>query len=311
MKSTNIILSIVLCLFTLCQAFGQSLEDEISISANWLKGDTYRFSIHNSEQSNEELVDSFIYIARLTVIDATEEGYTLQWLIEKNQKMPDEFKGYEEIYNKNTPKEFVYTTTKSGVFLEWKNETEVKEKMTQFFKEYAEAYGKDNEMGEAYIQMMKETMLESLQTEGLRKRILPEADYIHGFFGRVVKRDEPTPYTRFDSNGANDSLKIVGAYSFSEGKVPIEIVLEDKASADEAYTQDFLRARLEGMGLSSKEQKQHLKKAIFDLKYAYECTYDVERSFPKRIQHSTNLRVEIVEYKQAYSKTVTIQLLEK
>src|SRR5690606_28168492 len=173
---------------------------KVAFVSYWSLGDSYDFKVTKINQQWREgqltKDQKEEYIANFTVIDSTENSYTISWSYENDlgstYQIPEELL---EKFSKYKITEIKYKTSEVGDLVEILNWKEVGETMNALFDDIVEVLGeKDVEKKEA----LKAAMLPFKQIyssqQGVEQLVLKELQYFHFPLGVEFDITEPLVY---------------------------------------------------------------------------------------------------------------------
>lgn len=286
-------LLILITLLTLTtKLFSQIDSTKIAFIAYWSIGDSYDYKIlKTTQQWKEETLtkdEKQSYIATFTVIDSTEDSYTINWSFENDfestYKIPVELR---EKFSKYQLTEIKYKTSEVGVFLEIINWIEVRDIMKSMFEDIVEVLGENDEKKKDALQTLLKPLRDIYSTkQGIEQIVLKELQYFHFPMGLEYDITEPLIYDDEIANMFGGKPIRAKAKLYFENVDFDEsfCVIKQEMSLDPNDTKEVLKQIFKRMRLEDQEIKKALKTAIFQIKDTNVYEYYFNPGIPLRIE---------------------------
>lgn len=286
-------LLILITLLTLTtKLFSQIDSTKIAFIAYWSIGDSYDYKIlKTTQQWKEETLtkdEKQSYIATFTVIDSTEDSYTINWSFENDfestYKIPVELR---EKFSKYQLTEIKYKTSEVGVFLEIINWIEVRDIMKSMFEDIVEVLGENDEKKKDALQTLLKPLRDIYSTkQGIEQIVLKELQYFHFPMGLEYDITEPLIYDDEIANMFGGKPIRAKAKLYFENVDFDEsfCVIKQEMSLDPKDTKEVLKQIFKRMRLEDQEIKKALKTAIFQIKDRNVYEYYFNPGIPLRIE---------------------------
>ena len=297
--------------------FSQTDSTKIAFVAYWSLGDSYNFKVSKSKKQwkGEELTkdEQEDYIANFTVIDSTENSYTIKWSYENDlgntYSVPQELVSKLSKYNLT---EVTYKTSEYGDFLEILNWEEVGEMMNNMFDDIVEVFGEKDEIK---LKALKATMLPLKEIysskQGIEELVFKELQYFHFPMGIELNINEEITYEEeipnmFGGNPINTNAKLYFEnVDFEEGFC----VFQHERNLDPDDTKQMLEQMFSVMNFNGQEMQDALNTAYFkiDDKTTYEYYYNP--GIPHRIEASREFIIDVNQDKGKGIEKTIIELV--
>lgn len=180
--------------------FSQADTTKIAFVSYWSIGDSYNFHVSkiNKLWKDGTLTEDHKqeYVANFTIIDSTENSYTIKWRYENDfqniYKIPENLL---ERFSKYKTIEIVYKTSEVGTLIEILNWQEVGETMKNMFDDIVEVLAdKDEEKKETLKTAMEPFKQIYSSKQGVEQLVLKELRYFHFPLGFEFDITEPMFY---------------------------------------------------------------------------------------------------------------------
>ena len=157
---------------------------KISFISYWSKGDVYNFKVSKIKETYKEGLltknSKNEYISSFTVIDSTENSYTINWKYEND--LGNTLKIPEELVNKFSKYKFTeikYKTSEVGEFKEIINWKEVRDLMSKMIDDIVEILSRDDEIKKTLTKNMEAFKELYSSRRGVEQLVLKELQYFH------------------------------------------------------------------------------------------------------------------------------------
>lgn len=311
----NRLLKLFIIFLVSTNLYGQVDTTKIAFVSYWSIGDSYNYKVTKIRQQWKEEVlskdEKQEYIANFTVIDSTEDSYTIRWSYENNlenaYQIPEELL---ERFSKYKLTEIIYKTSEVGEFLEILNWEEVGDIMNNMFDDIVIVLGgNDNKKKDT----LKTAMLPLKQIysskQGVEQLVLKELQYFHFPMGIEYDITKPLVYDEELPNIFGGKPIKAKAKLYFEN-VDFEAgfcILKQEMSLDPRDTKAFLKQFCKSMKLSSKETKVSFKTAVFEINDNNTFEYYYDPGIPSRIE---TVRESIIDIDKEKGKRIDKTLIE-
>jgi hypothetical protein len=305
-------------LFTITtNLFSQTDSTEIAFVAYWSIGDSYNFKVSKLRQQwNEgELTkdEKQEYIANFTVIDSTENSYTIKWSYDIDfvntyripEKLIDKFSNYKTT-------EITYKTSEFGDLIEVLNWKEVSETMNKMFDDIIEVIEEEDVDKQEALKTAMQPFKEIYSTrQGIEELVLKELQSFHFPMGAVYTISEPIYYEEELPNmlGGNP-IKAKSKLYFETIDVEEKFcVIIKEMSLDTNDTRAVLEQVFSTMNLDDNALKESLKTAVFEINDRNTFEYYYDPGIPHKIETIREAIIEIGKQKGKRIDKTKIELL--
>lgn len=306
-------LFLILLSFLSFNAKSQEDPTTIPLVAYWSIGDSFNFKIQKSKKqwSGETLMkdEQQEYIANFTVIDSTNDSYTILWKYDLN---PNEF--YEvpielnETFSKFNQLAVQYKTTETGEFVEILNWKEVSEVMNTLFDLMAkELAGNNQEKFEELNNYFKSIKQLFLSKDGVEQLVYKDLQLLHLAMGQEFETKEPIFVDGllpniFGGEPLNASTKIQVEEVDLQDKV-CRIKQETHINPDDAKS--MLLDLFNRMNLGDDEVEKAFESAVFELSDHTIFEFLYEPCIPIMIEVTREMVIDVEnEHLKLLDKTV-------
>lgn len=281
-------------IFTLLSAtiFFQTDSTSVSFVAYWDIRDSYDFKISKLKQSWKNDVQTSdeeqSYIANFTVIDSTENSYTINWSFENDlvntYNIPDELMEKFEAYSLT---EIQYQTSELGDFIEILNWKEVSETMNNMFNDMIEVLSEnDPEKQKVLAQGLAPFKQIYSSKQGIEELVVKELQYFHFPMGVEFDITEPIFYDEELANmfGGNpikaDAKLYFENVDFEEGFC----ILKQEMKLNETDTKALLLQVFKQMNIKEDDMDNVLQNAVFKIEDFNVYEYYYNPGIPHKIE---------------------------
>lgn len=189
----------LLFLITCVYSYGQiNLEDStVQIISYWDKGEVQNYKIINkkTKYNNDVIItsDSTINYVEVTVLDSTQNSYTVQWLYRDYKVSNDEISQMLSNLPGNT--KIIYKTNELGVFQEVVNWQEIRDEMNQSIEVLIKRMKEDNKMDNESVEKVIKQMTATFSTkEAIESIVITDIQQFHSFHGAIYPVGETLEY---------------------------------------------------------------------------------------------------------------------
>ncbi|MEO6135521.1 MAG: hypothetical protein ABIP35_10235 [Ginsengibacter sp.] len=284
----------ILALFILSSSFAQQKFNDSSANyvANWKKGESKIFYMAHNKESYEggELRSQFNfgYEAHVTILDSTEDSYTIQWVFELPAKLKENNPRYADSLTAFNGMKMLFTTSENGEFKELINWQEVRDAYIKMME-----FSLPKKMDSTAIKILAQSkaMFNSksmVETALIREIQLFYAPYGYSFNkkGMSAAAELPNPFggaplpavitsTITNLNPQQDNFTLVISQDI------------DKNGAQKFFEEFFKRA-----DLPNEKAKEEAKKVVagLEIKDYSEYQFIPSIGFPKRISFKRTVK---------------------
>ena len=296
-------------------SFSQIDSTKIPFVAYWSIGDSYNFKVSKIKKQwkdgNLTKNEEQSYIANFTVIDSTENSYTVNWSYENDlvntYNIPKELISK---FSKYKLTEIKYKTSELGDLLEIINWQEVGEIMNNMFNDLIEVLGENDEEKTNALNLAMQPFKQAYSAkEGVESLVLKEIQYFHFPMGLKYDITEPITYedelpNMFGGEPIKADAKLYFEnVDFEEGFC----VLKQEMHLNEDDTKKMLKQLFFQMQIDEKGMKNALKTATvkIDDKNTYE--YYFNPGIPHKIEAK---RESLIDINNEKGKRLDITIIE-
>ncbi len=294
-------ISLIIILIFTTTIFSQVDSTKVAFVSYWSVGDSYAFKVSkiNKQWKEGKLTkdQKQDYIANFTVIDSTENSYTINWSYENDlgntynipEKLMDRFSKYKLT-------EIKYKTSEVGTFLEIINWKEVGEVMNTMFNDIIEVLG---EKDKKKLKTLKGAMAPFKKIysskQGIEQLVLKELQYFHLPMGLEFDITKPLLYNEelpnmFGGKPIKAKAKLYFEdVDFEEGFC----VVKQELNLNPADTKEMLKQVFKKMKLDDKGMKKSLKTAVFKIEDKNTFEYYYDPGIPHRIETNRKTIIDI------------------
>lgn len=311
------IFSLITVISVTTNLFSQIDTTKVAFVSYWSIGDSYDFKVSKTHQQwKEEILTTDQkqeYIANFTVIDSTENSYTIHWSyendLENTYKIPEELLDKFSTYKLT---EIKYKTSEVGDFLEILNWKEIGETMNNMFDDIIEILGEnDDEEQDALKTAMQPFKQIYGSKQGVEQLLLKELQYFHFLMGLEYDITEPLFYEEELPNMFGGKPIKAKAKLYFEN-VDFEesfCVVKQEMSLDPNDTKEMLRQVFEQIKPGDTGMEEALKTAIFSIEDNNVYEYYYTPGIPHRIETVRETIIDIDKEKGKRIDTIVIELL--
>jgi hypothetical protein len=297
--------------------FSQTDSTKVAFVSYWSVGDSYDFKISKItkkwDKDNQEKEDREEYVANFTVIDSTDDSYTIRWKYENELKntyqIPDEL---TEKFSKYSVTEIIYKTSEVGDFVEVVNWKEISKSMNGMFNDMISVLGQKDKKLKKFLEERFEPMKEMYSSkEGIEGLVLKELQYFHYPMGVEFDYSEPLLY--------DDEIPnlLGGGLIKAKGKLTISSVdheegfciMKQELNLDPEDTKKLILDVFKTLKIEGEEADKMLKTAVFTINDNNVFEYYFYPGIPHRIETLREMNVDINDTKMKRTDQVIIELL--
>jgi hypothetical protein len=316
MSTMRFLIVIVMSAFSM-KVFCQTDSTKIAFVSYWSIGDSYDFIVSKSKQQWKDGVltkdDKQEYLANFTVMDSTENSYTIKWIYEFDLGGTYQFPAkFLDKLSKYKISEIDYKTSEVGNIIEILNWEEIGENMNNLFDDMVELLGEEDEADQELYKKALQPFKEIYSSkEGIEQVVLKDLQYFHFPLGVELDITGPIFY--------DDELpNIIGGDPFkANAKLYFEsidleesfCVLKQEISLDPADIRAFLEQLFIKMIPVDKGMEEYLKTASFEIKDSNTYEYYYYPGIPHEIEAVREAFLDINNVKLRTVETTMIELL--
>lgn len=286
------ILMILVTATVATNVFSQIDTTKVPFVSYWSIGDRYNFKVSKIKKQWKEGIltkdQKQEYVANFTVVDSTENSYTIKWKyendIENTYKIPENLL---DRFSKYKITEITYKTSEVGDFIEILNWKELGETMNSMFNDIIEVLGKEDENKKEALKRTLQPFKEIYSSQqGVEQLVLKELQLIHFPMGIEFDITEPMFYDQELPN------MFGGKPIKAKTKLYFEAVDFDKSfckvqqemSLDPEDTRAILKQALNKMNLGDKGMQKALNAAVFEINDRNTYEYYYNPGVPHKIE---------------------------
>jgi hypothetical protein len=309
------IFSLITILTITTNLFSQIDTTKIAFVSYWSIGDSYDFKVTKINQQWKEgkltKDQKQEYIANFTVIDSTENSYTINWSYENDlgntYNIPEELL---DKFSKYKLTEIKYKTSEVGDLLEILNWKEVGEIMNNMFDDIIEVLGKKDEKKQDALKTAMQPFKQIYSSkQGVEQLVLKELQYFHFPMGLEYDITETLFYEEELPNMFGGKPIKAKAKLYFEN-VDFEesfCVIKQEMSMDPNDTKEMLKQVFEQMKLGDTGMEEALKTAIFQIEDKNVYEYFFNPGIPHRIE---TIRESIIDIDKEKGKRIEKTIIE-
>lgn len=295
----------------------QSDSTKVAFVSYWSIGDSYDFKISKItkkwDKDNQEKEDREEYIANFTVIDSTEDSYTIRWKYENQLKntyqIPDEL---AEKFSKYSVTEIIYKTSEVGDFVEVVNWKEISKSMNGMFNDMISVLGQKDKKLKKFLEERFEPMKEMYSSkEGIEGLLLKELQYFHYPMGVEFDYSEPFMYDdELPNLLGGEPIKGKGKLTFSgvdheEGFC----IMKQELNLDPEDTKRLILDVFKTLNIEGNEAEKMLETAVLTINDNNIFEYYFYPGIPHKIETLREMNVDINDIKMKRIDQIIIELL--
>lgn len=311
------LLKLAILFFVSTNLFGQVDTTKVAFVSYWSVGDSYNFRVTKINQQWKEgkltKDQKQEYVAKFTVIDSTENSYTINWSYEND--LGDTYKIPEELlerFLKYKLTEIKYKTSAVGEFLEILNWKEVGEIMNNMFDDMVEVLGEnERHKGDALKLAMQPLKQVYSSQQGIEQLILKELQYFHFPMGLEYDIAKPLVYDEELPNMfGGEPIKAKSRLYFED--VDFEkgfCIFRQEMRLNPEDTKALLTQFFTQMKLNDKEMDEALETAVFEINDTNTFEYYYNPGIPHRIETVRESITDINKEKGRRTDKTIIQLI--
>jgi hypothetical protein len=297
--------------------FSQTDSTKVAFVSYWSIGDSYDFKISKItkkwDKDNQEKEDREEYIANFTVIDSTEDSYTIRWKYENQLKntfqIPDEL---VEKFSKYSVTEIIYKTSEVGDFVEVVNWKEISKSMNGMFNDVISVLGQKDKKLKKFLEERFEPMKEMYSSkEGIEGLLLKELQYFHYPMGVEFDYSEPFMYDdELPNLLGGEPIKGKGKLTFSgvdheEGFC----IMKQELNLDPEDTKRLILDVFKTLNIEGNEAEKMLETAVLTINDNNIFEYYFYPGIPHKIETLREMNVDINDIKMKRIDQIIIELL--
>lgn len=309
------IFSLITILTITTNLFSQIDTTKVAFISYWSIGDSYDFKVTKINQQWKEgkltKDQKQEYIANFTVIDSTENSYTINWSYENDlgntYNIPEELL---DKFSKYKLTEIKYKTSEVGDLLEILNWKEVGEIMNNMFEDIIEVLGKNDEKKQDALKTALQPFKQIYSSkQGVEQLVLKELQYFHYPMGLEYDITEPLFYEEELPNMfGGKPIKAKAKLHFEN--IDFEesfCVIKQEMSIDPNDSKEMLKQVFKQMKLGDTGIEEALKTAIFQIEDKNVYEYYFNPGIPHRIE---TIRESIIDIDKEKGKRIDKTVIE-
>ncbi len=276
--------------------------NEISFDASWSVGDSYDFKITKVSTiwKNDYLAEDnrFEYTTTFTVIDSTENSYTIKWVhfndLESIYNIPeallDSFSEYKKI-------DIIYKTSATGAFVEVMNLGKIIHQTNNLFDDMIEIIGKDDEQKKRDIRVLREALCSK---QGIEMLLLEDIKFIHYPMGVKYNSKEKFSY-KIDLPNPLGGKSIKANVNVTFNEVDTEnsfCVFNQTTSIDKDGSRESVKTMFEKTKPNDKEVEKTIEESTFEINENNTFEFYYIPGVPHRIEAVRERLINIIDSSQ-------------
>ena len=295
--------------------FSQIDSTKVAFVSYWSIGDSYDFKVSKIKKQWKEGTltkdHKQDYIANFTVIDSTENSYTIKWSYENDlgntykipEKLLDRFSKYKMT-------EIKYKTSEVGDLIEILNWKEVGETMNSMFDDIVEFLGEEDEKKKEVLKTAMKPFKEIYSSkQGVEQLVLKELQYFHFPLGVEFDITEPIFYDEELPNMfGGKPIKAKAKLYFEDVDFDESFcTVNQEMSLNPNDTKEILKQVFKKMNLGDKGMKKALKTAVFEINDRNTYEYYFNPGVPHKIE---TIRETIIDIDKEKGKRIDKTIIE-
>lgn len=298
--------------------FSQTDSTKIAFISYWSVGDSYDFKISKASRTweNDTLTEKNFeeYIANFTVIDSTENSYTIQWSYKVDLINTYEFSEevVEAISNYDINK-IIYKTSEYGEFIEILNWQEIARTINAMYDEIMQIYT-DKEMPAELADFINLYRDIYSSQQGIEEILMGEIKIIHFPLGYEFQTDKVLKYKDYLPNFfADEPLEADAQVSFQS--VDFEhnfCVMKHELSINPMATRkmlDEMKNQLQRFNLYENEMDVDIDAGNYAVNDTNIFEYYYYPGIPHKIDRNREILIEIGVEKIRTQETLIMELI--
>lgn len=311
------ILIIVVILSITTNLFSQIDSTKVAFVSYWSIGDSYNFKVTkiNQQWKEDKLTkdQKQEYIANFTVIDSTDNSYTINWSYENDlgntYNIPKELL---ERFSKYKLTEIKYKTSEVGDFLEILNWKEVGEIMNSMFDDIIEVLGENDKKKKDALKLAMLPFKQMYSSkQGVEQLVLKELQYFHFPMGLEYDITEPLIYDdELPNMFGGEPIKAKAKLYFED--VDFEesfCIVKQEMSLNPEDTKLLLNQVFKQMKLENKELDEAFKTSVFEINDNNTFEFYFNPGIPHRIETTREFIIDINKEKGKRIDKTIIELI--
>lgn len=311
----NKLLSLVIVFFVSSNLFSQIDTTKVAFVSYWSIGDSYNFKVTkiNQQWKEDKLTkdQKQEYIANFTVLDSTENSYTIKWSyendLENTYKIPEELL---ERFSKYKLTEIKYKTSEVGGFLEVLNWKEVGEIMNSMFDDMIDVLGENDKQKKDNLKLAMQPFKQMYSSkQGVEQLVLKELQYFHFPMGLEYDITEPLIYDEELPNMfGGEPIKAKAKLYFADVDFAESFcIVKQEMRLNPEDTKALLNQVFKQMKLGDKEMEEAFKTAVFEINDNNTFEFYYNPGIPHRIE---TIRESIIDINKEKGKRVDKTIIE-
>jgi hypothetical protein len=313
----NKLSSLIIVFFASTNLFSQIDTTKVAFVSYWSIGDSYNFKVTkiNQQWKEDKLTkdQKQEYIANFTVMDSTDNSYTINWSYENDlgntYKIPKELL---ERFSKYKLTEIKYKTSEVGDFLEILNWKEVGEIMNSMFDDIIEALGENDKQKKDALKLAMQPFKQMYSSkQGVEQLVLKELQYFHFPMGLEYDITEPLIYDEELPNMlGGEPIKAKAKLYFEYVNFEESFcIVKQETSLNPEDTKLLLTQVFKQMKLENKELDEAFKTAVFEINDNNTFEFYYNPGIPHRIETVREFIVNINKEKEKRIDKTIIELI--
>ena len=306
---------LIVILFISINLFGQIDSTKVAFVSYWSIGDSYDFKVTKMQQRWKEgklIKDKKqAYIANFTVIDSTENSYTVKWSY--NNDLGNTYNIPEKLLKKLSKykmTEVIYKTSEVGDLIEVLNWKEIGEIMNSMFDDIVDVIGNGDEKKKEVMQKAMQPLKQIYGSkQGVEQIVLKELQYFHFPLGVEFDVTKPLEYDdEFPNMFGGNPIKARAKLFFE--KVDFEnsfCIIKEEVNLNPDDAKNMLVQMLKRMKLDDKKFKEVFEKAVFTIEDRNTYEYYFNPGIPHKIEA---VRETIIDIDKEKGKRIDKTIIE-
>lgn len=291
------------CLFLYTKSQNKFSDTASTSVAYWKRGEVKSYLItHNKQKSIEGKLQpesNLSYVANITILDSTKDGYKIQWIF----NLTDEFKAENPYLDGLLPAfegmKLLYLTTETGVFKELLNWQEVRDSYIKMFE-----FGIEDKADSSFQENIRKTKDLFNSKEMVEATLINEIRMFHSPFGyeystqeKRSKIDIPNPFGSDEPLSGLEISKILQINSKDD-----YFNLSTKQLVDTIAIRQLFVSMFQKMDLPKEDLDKEINNVISSTRIddAYEYLISIKSGWINKLNYSKSVHILNSQQSESY-----------
>jgi len=295
----------------------QTDSTKVAFVSYWSVGDSYDFKISKITKTwnkdNKVKEDKKEYIANFTVIDSTDDSYTIRWKYENElqstYQIPEDL---TEKFTNYAVTEIIYKTSEVGDFVEIINWKEISDNMNNMFHDLISILGEnDKKLKNVLEEGFKPLQQMYSSKEGIEGLVIKELQYFHYPLGVEFDYSEPFFYDdELPNILGGEPIKGKGKLTFTDvNHEEGYCIMKQELALDPEDTKKMISAVFKTLNIQGSEAEKMFETAVFQINDNNIFEYYFYPGIPHRIETLREMNIDLNNTKMKRTDQVIIELL--